>query len=207
MFSEIALHILDILQNSLYAFATIIEINIIKPINSNEITVRICDNGSGMTKMQLRKCFDPFFTTKENKAAGLGIPFFKYAAELSGGNFSVESDKKNGTEIKAVFCTDSIDCIPVGDIFSTVYSAFISNPEIYFYVCIDINGISVNCDSEKFTNRFYENFRDISYNCPFACDFLTNYTNVKISEPYEHICTFSYVKMHRFILSGGKSYY
>ena len=25
-------------------------------------------------------------------------------------------------------------------------------------VCIDINGISVNCDSEKFTNRFYENF-------------------------------------------------
>ena len=105
MFSEIALHILDILQNSLYASATIIEIHIIKPINSNEITVRICDNGSGMTKMQLRKCFDPFFTTKENKAAGLGIPFFKYAAELSGGNFSVESDKKNGTEIKAVFCT------------------------------------------------------------------------------------------------------
>ena len=158
MFSEIALHILDILQNSLYASATIIEIHIIKPINSNEITVRICDNGSGMTKMQLRKCFDPFFTTKENKAAGLGIPFFKYAAELSGVNFSVESDKKNGTEIKAVFCTDSIDCIPVGDIFSTVYSAFISNPEIYFYVCIDINGVSVNCDSEKFTNRFYENF-------------------------------------------------
>ena len=33
MFSEIALHILDILQNSLYASATIIEIHIIKPIN------------------------------------------------------------------------------------------------------------------------------------------------------------------------------
>lgn len=103
MFSEIALHILDILQNSLYASATIIEIHIIKPINSNKITVRICDNGSGMTKMQLRKCFDPFFTTKENKAAGLGIPFFKYAAELSGGNFSVESDKKTVLKLRRYF--------------------------------------------------------------------------------------------------------
>lgn len=103
MFSEIALHILDILQNSLYASATIIEIHIIKPINSNEITVRICDNGSGMTKMQLRKCFDPFFTTKENKAAGLGIPFFKYAAELSGGNFSVESIKKTALKLRRYF--------------------------------------------------------------------------------------------------------
>ena len=69
MFSEIALHILDILQNSLYASATIIEIHIIKPINNNEITVRICDNGSGMTKMQLRKCFDPFFTKKIKQLA------------------------------------------------------------------------------------------------------------------------------------------
>lgn len=158
MFSEIALHILDILQNSLYASATIIEIYISKPVYSNEMTVRICDNGSGMTKKQLRQCCNPFFTTKENKAAGLGIPFFKYAAELSGGIFSIKSDKKNGTEIKAVFCTDSIDCIPVGDIFSTVYSMFISNPKVYFYVCIDIDGVSVNCNSEKLFNRFYEGF-------------------------------------------------
>ena len=103
MFSEIALHILDILQNSLYAFATIIEINIIKPINSNEITVRICDNGSGMTKMQLRKCFDPFFTTKENKAAGLGIPFFKYAAELSGEISVLNPIKKTALKLRRYF--------------------------------------------------------------------------------------------------------
>lgn len=158
MFSEIALHILDILQNSLYAFATIIEINIIKPINSNEITVRICDNGSGMTKMQLRKCFDPFFTTKENKAAGLGIPFFKYAAELSGGNFSVESDKKTALKLRRYFVL-TVLTVSLSATFFLLYTRRLFQIRKYIFMSvIDINGISVNCDSEKFTNRFYENF-------------------------------------------------
>lgn len=158
MFSEISLHILDILQNSICASATIIEIHITKPEFSNEMTVCIHDNGSGMSKKQLNECCDPFFTTKENKPAGLGIPFFKYAAELTEGNFSVKSSRNNGTEIKAIFCTDSIDCIPLGDIFSTVYAMIVSSPEIYLYLNININGISMNYNSEKITNKFYQNF-------------------------------------------------
>lgn len=158
MFTEVALHILDIFQNSVSASATATDIYITQKKYSSEMSVRICDNGSGMTKKQLEKCGDPFFTTKKNKRTGFGIPFFRYAAELSGGSFRAESGEKGGTEIKAVFCTDNIDCIPLGDIFSTVYTMIVSNPEIYLYLYIDINGVSVNYNSEKITNKFYENF-------------------------------------------------
>lgn len=156
MFAEISLHILDILQNSVCAYATVIKIHITKQKYSNKMIVTINDNGSGMTKKQLEECCNPFFTTKNNKTAGLGIPFFKYAAELTGGNFNIESSVNKGTKIKAIFCTASIDCIPLGDIFSTIYSLIVSNPNIYFHWNIDVNDISVNYNSKNIAKKYYE---------------------------------------------------
>lgn len=156
MFSEISLHILDILQNSVCSYATVINIHITKQKYSNKMIVIINDNGFGMTKKQLQECCNPFFTTKKNKTTGLGIPFFKYAAELTGGNFIIKSDKNNGTEITAMFYTDSIDCIPLGDIFSTIYSQIVSNPNVCFNWNININDISVNYSSKNIAQKYYE---------------------------------------------------
>lgn len=156
MFSEISLHILDILQNSVCAYATVIKIHITKQKYSNEMIVIINDNGFGMTKKQREECCNPFFTTKKNKTAGLGIPFFKYAAELTGGNFHIESCINKGTTIKAIFNTDSIDCIPLGDIFSTIYSQIVTNPNICFQWIIDINDVSLKYSSKNIAQKYYE---------------------------------------------------
>ena len=84
MMEDLSLHVLDIAENAVAAGATRITIL----INENEardlLTIRISDNGPGMTKEAARRALDPFFTTK-GKRTGLGLPLLAQAAEQCGG--------------------------------------------------------------------------------------------------------------------------
>ncbi|MGN0611953.1 MAG: ATP-binding protein, partial [Ruminiclostridium sp.] len=83
MFSEISLNILDIVQNSVSARASLIEITVNISNAEDTLTAVIKDNGCGMTESELTKVVDPFYTTGNNKSVGLGVSFFKMAAKLS----------------------------------------------------------------------------------------------------------------------------
>ena len=58
MFSEISLHILDIVQNSISARASSVEITVSIDNASDTLTVIIEDNGFGMTDEELSKAVD-----------------------------------------------------------------------------------------------------------------------------------------------------
>ena len=73
-----------------------------------------------MDAEQLKNVTDPFFTTRTTRKVGMGIPLFRLAAQQTGGDLSIESQKGVGTSTRAVFHTDSIDFTPLGDITSTV---------------------------------------------------------------------------------------
>ena len=68
-----------------------------------------------MTKEQVAQVCDPFYTARTTRKVGLGVPFFKMAAELSGGSFIINSVPGLGTEVRAVFQLDHIDRMPLGD--------------------------------------------------------------------------------------------
>lgn len=127
---EISLNILDIAQNSISAKATLIEIELSE--QSNILTVKIADNGKGMSPEQLEQVRDPFFTTRTTRKVGMGIPLFKMAAEMTGGSFDIKSTLGKGTTVTAVFRTDSIDFTPVGDMAATMCSLISMNTEIDF---------------------------------------------------------------------------
>lgn len=130
---ELSLHILDIVQNSIHAKATKIEIKILEDLKANILSITITDNGSGMKKEVIENILDPFFTTK-NKKTGLGIPLFKQHAELAGGDLILKSEPGKGTELKATFEHDNFDRQPMGNIVQTIVSLIRSNPEIdYIY--------------------------------------------------------------------------
>lgn len=133
MFSEISLHILDIVQNSIKANATFIEIKVIVQTDNQKIKVEINDNGCGMSKEQLQQCENPFFTSRTTRRVGLGIPFLKQSAECTGGTFSIWSKEGQGTKIQAEYCRNHIDCIPLGDMNATIYSLVIMNGMLDFY--------------------------------------------------------------------------
>jgi anti-sigma regulatory factor (Ser/Thr protein kinase) len=119
MMEDLSLHVLDIAENAVAAGATRITIL----INENEardvLTVRVSDNGPGMTKKALRRALDPFFTTK-GKRTGLGLPFLAQAAELCRGGVTVESRLGQGVRVTARFRYGHVDRPPLTNMRATI---------------------------------------------------------------------------------------
>ena len=74
---ELSLNILDIAQNSISAGASCITVDVCEDTALDRLTIRIVDNGRGMTAEQVARVIDPFFTTRTTRKVGLGIPLFK----------------------------------------------------------------------------------------------------------------------------------
>lgn len=129
---ELSLNVLDIAQNSIAADASQIQIEVVERTDAHTLTIGIYDNGRGMTDEQVKSVLDPFYTTRTTRKVGMGVPLFKMAAEQTGGSLSVSSKVGIGTNIKAVFHTDSVDFTPLGDMASTVTTLVSMNTELHF---------------------------------------------------------------------------
>ncbi|MDD4638438.1 MAG: ATP-binding protein, partial [Bacteroidales bacterium] len=137
---DIAMHILDILQNSVTAGAENISVTIDEDIKGNKLTVIVEDDGKGMDSEQVERVTDPFFTSRTTRKVGLGIPLFKQSAIQSGGTFFIDSFPGRGTAITAQFVYDNIDRLPLGDIANVFVLTLSSNPSIEFRLKYIYNG-------------------------------------------------------------------
>lgn len=129
---DISMHILDIVQNSIVAGATLIEIDIIANLVNNQLTVGIRDNGKGMSEDFVRKVTDPFTTTRTTRKVGLGIPLFQAGAEQAGGSFMLQSELGIGTYIAATYEIDNVDRPPMGEVAPSIQMLITLNPDIDF---------------------------------------------------------------------------
>ncbi len=129
---EIALHILDIAQNSVAAKSSVVVIEIVEDKQSDTLTVTITDNGCGMEPEFLERVTDPFTTKRTTRKVGLGIPLFKMAAENTGGSFEITSRVGEGTCVKAVFGHSHIDRQPLGNMTETMLGLVTSYENVDF---------------------------------------------------------------------------
>lgn len=129
---EIALHILDIVQNSITADAGLITVRVFIDKEDDSLAVEVDDNGRGMDADMLARVTSPFTTTRTTRKVGLGIPLFKAGAEAAGGSFSISSRPGSGTQVRAVYRLSHIDRPPLGDIASVIHTLMVCNPEIDF---------------------------------------------------------------------------
>lgn len=130
---ELSLNILDIAMNSVKAGATLIHITLIEDEKKLEIIIK--DNGSGISEDNIKHIYDPFFTTRTTRNVGLGIPFYKMSAEMTGGTVRITSStspEDHGTTNYALFYKDHIDFVPLGDITETVITLIQGSPDIDF---------------------------------------------------------------------------
>lgn len=130
---EISLNVLDIAQNSIKALSTFIQIFVHIDYSKDTLTIKIEDNGIGMTKEEVKKALDPFFTKRKTRDVGLGIPFFKESCEITNGKFDIKSTKDIGTTLEARYNMSHINMLPLGDINDTIYTLIIFNTKIDFY--------------------------------------------------------------------------
>ena len=147
---ELSLYVLDITMNSVRAGATEIRIELLE--KSDTLVFRVSDNGCGMTEEQLKRLSDPFFTTRKTRKVGLGIPFLKMLAEMTGGGVEITSvhesvSADHGTTTTASFFKNHIDFIPLGNMVETVKTLIQGSPDINFtYIHNTESGeVSLSC--------------------------------------------------------------
>jgi signal transduction histidine kinase len=66
--------------------------------DGNEVTIKISDDGEGMTAEQSAQAFNPFFTTKA-EGTGLGLAVTYGIIDGHGGTISLESKVGEGTTV------------------------------------------------------------------------------------------------------------
>ena len=139
---DLSLHLMDIMQNSVTAGASHIEVLVRAEKKKDLLTLSVKDDGKGMSGETLRQVSDPFYTTRTTRKAGLGIPLFKASAEMAGGSFSIESEIGKGTVVTAVYQISHIDRKPLGSVADTVTMCIMGHPEIDYHLILE------NDDSE-----------------------------------------------------------
>lgn len=127
---EIALHILDIAENCIAAGGNRVKISIKDEPLTDIQTIRIEDNGKGMSGEEIKSTTDPFYTSRTTRRVGLGIPLFRQHAEMTGGKLKVQSEEGVGTTVEATFHKRHPDRQPMGDLEGSWLLLATSNPGI-----------------------------------------------------------------------------
>jgi len=127
---DLALHVLDISQNSIEAGATEIDIDLLEDAEQDRLVIEVRDNGRGMSAETAARAADPFFTSRSTRRVGLGLPLLAQAARATGGRLTIDSAPGAGSRIVAVFGYGHIDRAPLGDIETTLMVLFAGHPSL-----------------------------------------------------------------------------
>jgi len=144
---EIALHLLDVAENSVTANAKNITLTVCEDLQGDRLTVSVVDDGKGMSAEMAASVVDPFVTSRTTRKVGLGIPFFKAAAEACNGSLVINSEIGKGTRLDVEFQHSHIDRMPLGDLSSTMLTLFVASPQIHWL--FDYSAISANGETEE----------------------------------------------------------
>jgi hypothetical protein len=175
---DLALHILDILQNSVTAGATLIKLQIDEVPDKDEYLVKFNDNGKGMDEETIKHVTDPFFTTRTTRKVGLGLPLLKQNAERTGGSMTIHSQPGKGTEVDVMFAYNHIDRLPTGDISGIMALTASSYPAIEFiYTHNTPNGTFIFDTSE-----IKETLGDLPINNPQVIAFIKDLISDNLKE-------------------------
>ncbi len=146
---ELSLHILDIVNNSVKAGASLIEVTVNEAVEQNLLEIFIQDNGCGMDEDFLSHVTDPFQTTRTTRKVGMGLSLFKAAAESTGGGLTIDSHKGVGTVVKVRFVYNHIDRQPLGDMAETMLTLISGNETVDFVYTHKVNGKTFTLDTRE----------------------------------------------------------
>lgn len=173
---ELSLNVLDLTQNSITAHATLIELEVCEDTVADLLKITLTDNGCGMTEDQVKRVMDPFYTTRTTRKVGLGVPFFKMAAEMAGGSLSIDSEVGKGTKLTATFTLSNVDRMPVGDMEGVVRDLIYMNPDIDFTYRRQINGKEIFLDTRELKKILGE----VPLNSPDVSQWISEYLKEQI---------------------------
>ncbi|MCC7359525.1 MAG: sensor histidine kinase [Anaerolineales bacterium] len=129
---ELALHLLDLAENSVAAGARAVTIVVVEDPAADRLSLTIRDDGRGMDADLVARVSDPFVTSRTERRVGLGVPLLKAAAEACAGGLSVQSAPGRGTQVQADFQRSHLDRMPLGDLAGTWLTLLVGHPQVHW---------------------------------------------------------------------------
>lgn len=148
---ELALHILDIAENSVSAKAGTISIAVEEDHAADRLKISVEDNGKGMSPEMVERVTDPFVTSRTTRKVGLGIPLLKAAAEACEGGLKIRSALGEGTCVTVEFQLSHIDRMPLGNMTDTILTLVVGSPEVRWIFTYTVDGQAFEFDSQPIT--------------------------------------------------------
>lgn len=127
---SIALHILDLVENSARAKARKVVVAVEEDPAGDRYLLTIDDDGEGMEETVLQQATDPFYTSRTTRKVGLGLPLIKQNAERTGGSFRLTSTPGIGTRLEARFVMSHPDRLPLGEIDDVLVLLAVGYPRL-----------------------------------------------------------------------------
>jgi anti-sigma regulatory factor (Ser/Thr protein kinase) len=175
---ELALHLLDIAENSVSAGARNIHIEVDEDLINDQLHMSVSDDGRGMDPETVAKVIDPFVTSRTTRKVGLGIPLLKAAAEACSGYLTIESELGKGTLVRVRFQHSHIDRMPLGDIAGTFLTLLIGSPEVHWIFTYRVNGSEFIFDDDEMK----ETLDGVSMTEPSVLKFIREFIVENINE-------------------------
>jgi hypothetical protein len=132
---------MDLVQNSVEADATLIELSICESEEHIEFELR--DNGNGMNSETQARAIDPFYSNGRKHAhrrVGLGLPLLFQTAEAAAGEASIQSEENIGTVIRFRAQAQHVDLPPFGDFTGAAAMMLALMPSGEFKIIKTLNG-------------------------------------------------------------------
>jgi PAS domain S-box-containing protein len=96
---EMRMLVLNLVQNAFHAMPAGGELHITGSLEDDEVVVRFCDTGVGISQQNLSRLFMPFFSRRADgvEGTGLGLPISRAIVESFEGALDVESELGKGS--------------------------------------------------------------------------------------------------------------
>ncbi|MCX8032715.1 MAG: ATP-binding protein [Thermoleophilia bacterium] len=134
---DLSLYLLEMIENSVRAGATRVDIALRADRASDELRMVVADNGPGLD-VPPEKALDPFYTTKPGKKTGLGLSLLQADAQAAGGELDIgRSAELGGTKVEVLMKLSHVDRPPLGDMAATLLVAAVTNPQVEFRVTLE----------------------------------------------------------------------
>ncbi len=130
MMEDLAMHLIEILMNSVHAAATKIYVTFFNSEKNDKIEIIVEDNGKGMDEEKAKSVSDPFVTSRKTRKIGMGLAFLKGLCEMCNGSYTLESGVGIGTMVTANIQKSHIDVPPLGDIGEMSMAVIQANEDI-----------------------------------------------------------------------------
>ncbi len=181
MMEDLAMHIIEILMNSIAAGASKILLKIKNSIKEDIIEISVEDNGKGMNEETAKKAASPFSTSRKTRKIGMGLAFLKGLCDSCNGIFEISSEEGIGTKVKASIQKSHIDTPELGDIGEICMSSIQANEDLDFT-------LEYNNDKESFifsSNEIKKELDGVSLIEPEILLWIKDYINQGIKQAEE----------------------